>query len=418
MTAVYLDMEGRLHWFIGVPPQREPPAVAAATPDWTIPFREAGLDIANFQPVASTWVPLHAYDARAAWDGVDPAHPENKVHVEAAAFRGKLTYFETVYPWDQPLRQEQPTESRRDRAVTFILITVVIVALIGSSLLARRNLRLGRGDRRGATRIAFFYLAVKMLVWLFGEHHNGLPGREFSLFLVYLSAAVFTSFFLWLLYVALEPFVRRRWPKWIISWSRLLAGGYRDPLVGRDILIGATFGVGMMLSNILARVSLLWIGQPVKLAIGHGGGLIGAHLFPTRFGSELQATLFNSFIPLFLLLLFVFVLRREWLAFGALWLLLTVLQSLVSQATGPMLPFEGLLAFLVVFVLYRYGLLAMVSAMFFLHLWVFFPMTTELTVWYATDFVIALVISIALAVYGFYISLAGQSLFAGRLLED
>src|SRR5712692_8599905 len=77
MASVYLDMEGRLHWFIGVQPQREPPAdpqrVEHPTPDWSGPFREAGLDLSNFQPVASTWVPLHAYDARAAWDGADPA---------------------------------------------------------------------------------------------------------------------------------------------------------------------------------------------------------------------------------------------------------------------------------------------------------------------------------------------------------
>ena len=42
---------------------------------------------ANFQPVASTWVPLHAYDARAAWDGTAPAQPDSKIHVEAAVDR-------------------------------------------------------------------------------------------------------------------------------------------------------------------------------------------------------------------------------------------------------------------------------------------------------------------------------------------
>src|SRR5258707_7409676 len=41
MTSVYLDMAGNLHWFIGVPPQREPPVTGApATPDWFTPFRE------------------------------------------------------------------------------------------------------------------------------------------------------------------------------------------------------------------------------------------------------------------------------------------------------------------------------------------------------------------------------------------
>src|SRR5262249_6175224 len=111
MTSLYLDMEGRLHWFVHVPPQRETTAQNQGQPDWSILFREAGLDIATFQPADSTWIPLHAYDARAAWDGADPRRPENKIHVEAASLRGKPIYFETIYPWDQPTRQELPPES-------------------------------------------------------------------------------------------------------------------------------------------------------------------------------------------------------------------------------------------------------------------------------------------------------------------
>ena len=47
----------------------------------------------------------------------------------------------------------------------------------------------------------------------------------------------------WLLYLAVEPFVRRRWPQTIVSWSRILGGKLRDPLVGGDILIGVAFGL-------------------------------------------------------------------------------------------------------------------------------------------------------------------------------
>lgn len=418
MTSLYLDMAGRLHWFVGVPPQREPPGQDHSPPDWSIPFREAGLDITNFQPVTSTSVPLHAYDARAAWDGADPTHPELKTHVEAAAFRGKLTYFETIYPWDQPTRQELPPESGSQRVLTFFIIALYLVVFVGSTLVARRNLRLGRGDRRGATRVAFFYFTVRMLVWLFAEHHNGLAGREFSIFFLDTAGAVYTALFLWLLYVAIEPFVRRRWPEWIISWSRLLAGDFRDPLVGRDILLGAVFGVAMMLCNLLSFAALRWVGQPPELGLSPGSTVIGAHLFIEKFVLQLSAGLFNGFFSLFLLLLFVVVARRVRLALVALWLLITLLIALVGQVNVLMMPLVALCALLVVFVLYRYGLLAMISAMFFLHLWIFYPITTELTAWYATDFTIALVICIALAAYGFYTSLAGQSLFGGRLLDE
>ena len=83
-----------------------------------------------------------------------------------------------------------------------------------------------------------------------------------------------------------------------------------------------------------------------------------------------------------------------------------------------MIPFTALMAFLGVFALKRYGLLAVISALFFFNLGVFYPMTTELTAWYAIDFTIALVICIALAVYGFYISLGGQPVFKGGLLQE
>jgi hypothetical protein len=419
MISVYLDMGGRLHWFVGVPPQREPPVTGApATPDWSAPFREAGLDPANFHSVASTSVPLHAYDARAAWDGADPAHPELKTHVEAAAYRGKLVYFETVYPWDQPTRQEEPTQAVSDRVLSVILITVYLIAMVGGVLMARHNLRLGRGDRRGAIRLALAYFAIRMVVWLFVEHHNGLLEREFNLLILSLARAVYTAGFVGTLYLALEPFVRRRWPRWIISWSRLLAGGFRDPLVGRDFLIGAVFGAVAILTFNLAFIGPRWIGRPPQLALSPGADGFGSHPFIERFGAQITAAVFIAFILLFLLLLFVLVLRRERLAQLAVWILTTLVASLLAQISPIMIPFSAIGALLLVLVLYRFGLLAMISALFLFHLWVFFPITTEFTAWYATDFTIGLAICVALSAYGFYTSLAGQPLFSGKLLED
>jgi hypothetical protein len=190
---------------------------------------------------------------------------------------------------------------------------------------------------------------------------------------------------------------------------RLLAGDYRDPLVGRDILIGAVIGVGMILINVLASVAPRWIGRPSMLVINPGSMAIDADLFFRRFAEQVSATLFQAFIALFLLLLFVVVLRRERLAPLALWVLLTTLTTLISQASWTMIPFTALWALLALFALKRYGLLAAISAIFFSHLFIFYPMTTELTAWYATDFTIALIICLALAAYGFYTSSAAKN---------
>ena len=417
MNSLYLDMDGRLHWFMHVPPQREPAAGAPNQLDWSPMFREAGLDIATFQKTTSTWVPLHAYDERAAWDGVDPLRPDQKVHVEAASFRGKPIYFETVYPWDQPARQDQTPEAGSERVFISLVIAIFLIALIGSVLVARHNLRLGRGDISGALRIAFVYFVVRLLFWLFEPHHNGSIKAEFVLLLSYLSLATFNGFYLWLLYIALEPFLRRRWPHQIISWSRLLRGEFRDPLVGRHVLIGSACGALVFTLTILTPVVMHGLGIPFVLMANPGSALLGSHFF-ARFAAQLTAGLFVPFMMFFLLLLFVTMVRNEWVALGLLWIVTTLLNTLVIGQGLRVLPLTAVTALILIVVLYRYGLLALATMVFVMHLWVFYPVTTELRAWYALDFVIAALLCIALTTGAFYTSLAGQKLFAGNLLDD
>jgi len=54
--------------------------------------------------------------------------------------------------------------------------------------------------------------------------------------------SLFLALIVWTAYLGLEPYIRRRWPQIIISWTSLLGGGLRDPVVGRDVLIGAALG--------------------------------------------------------------------------------------------------------------------------------------------------------------------------------
>jgi hypothetical protein len=169
-----------------------------------------------------------------------------------------------------------------------------------------------------------------------------------------------------------------------------------------------------MMTSLVQR----WVGQPPLLTLNPASTVMGAHLFVSRFAGQLTATFFIAFITMLLLWLFVSVLRNERIAIVALWLLLTVIQTLLSGGSLVMAPFTGLLAAMSLFVLYRFGLLALMLAIFILHLWVFLPMTTELTAWYALDFTIALGIALALVLYGFYRSLAGQPLLSGKLLRD
>ena len=118
--------------------------------------------------------------------------------------------------------------------------------LLGLGLLARRNLRSGRGDRRFAFRLACVLFALVMLQWLLAAHH--VPERsEFELFIGGLYRGFFAFALGWLFYIVLEPYARRLWPRTMISWVRLLDGRVRDPQLGRDVLVGCLWGVGYSL---------------------------------------------------------------------------------------------------------------------------------------------------------------------------
>ena len=419
MATLTLDTTGRLRSFYAVPAEKTSTPESATAPDWSPLFTESGLDQTKFQPAPSVWTPPHEASVRAAWDGSYPDHPEMKIHVEAAAFDGKPVYFEIVDVWDQPRDVQINLGRFRQRALVVLLLSIFITVMLGSALLALRNLKLGRGDRRGAFRIAAFVLSVFFLRWLFAAHHVSTEEEALN-FISNVQNMLFWTFFFWVVYLAFEPFVRRRWPGRIISWSRLLAGGFRDPLVGRDILIGAVFGLGILLCNFyLANVVPQWFGYPPATPWFDfpATQLLGIRSAAQGIMLQLFAALFQSFIVLFFLLLLYILLRRERIAAIVLWSIITVAISLTHE-TVVALPFAAAGALLVVVVLYRYGLLALISAIYFLHFVIFFPITSDFSAWYAADFVLALLLALALVVCAFYTSLAGQPLFRGALPDD
>ena len=82
------------------------------------------------------------------------------------------------------------------------------------------------------------------------------------MFILAASVALFFSALTWLLYISLEPYVRRHWPGTIISWTRMLSGQFKDPVLGRDILLGALFGVTSAVLEHLQPLVEAAVGQP------------------------------------------------------------------------------------------------------------------------------------------------------------
>ena len=414
MVGVELDTLGRLIRFEAVPSPVNAPKAAGGPPDWEALFAEAGLDRAAFSPTESRWLPPFYADSRMAWTEGKPERADRPLRVEAAANRGRPVYFELVGPWTRPPRM-QPSESQSGFNVfELFLAGMFTVLLVGGSLLARRNLRLGRGDRRGALRVAAFIFTCFMLDWALATRHVGNIS-EYPLFIQGLGQALFLAALSWLIYIALEPLIRRRWPDSLIAWTRLLSGRLTDPLVGRVLLAGALVGV--------FRAILSEVGELTRRAFEatppippfpwnltlRGPRAVADHLVA---GPAVTMLLALGFALLFFLLRAV--LRKEWLAAGAFALIMAVpLEGggLIAWALG----LVGTAALILVFL--RFGLLALVFGNYFHH-FLEFPLTTDSSAWYAGTSLFLLLVLAALAVYGFRIALAGRPMFTGMPLED
>ena len=410
MVSVELDTLGRLIRFEAVPSSG--PQASSTTLDWSIPLAEAGLDAAAFSPAQPQWLPPSYADARAAWVEIKPERPDRPLSVEAAAVRGRPVFFELAGPWSRPPRMGRPAElmqAGRDFPLLFLSILVV-----GGALIARRNLRLNRSDRRGAMRLAAFVFVCSMLTWAFLTSHVA-SDSELALLLLGVSIALLLAGVCWLLYVALEPLIRRRWPDSLIAWTRLLSGRLFDPLVGRSLLAGALLGVFAAISGeTLQLARRAFEATPPIPPLPWDTTLVGpravaAHLFNPA------VAMFFALVPALFFFLLRAVLRKEWLA-AAVFVLIQAVPAFVSGGL-----ISGAVILVVsaafIFVFLRFGLLAWVFANYFAHM-LQFPLTTDSSAWYAGTSLLVLVVLAAIAVYGFRIALAGRPVLSGMRLED
>jgi predicted Ser/Thr protein kinase len=417
MTRIALDVRGRLIEFQVVPPQVAGTTTPQNVPaDWSTLFAEAGLDIRLYKEIESQWTPPFFADERKAWEGTHIDHTEFPVRIEAAAFQGKPVYFKVVSPWDKPARQNGTASVGLTGIILAVaFFSVLLVALI----VARYNLKVGRGDTRGAFKLAVFVFSVITLARLIDAYHVPELGGEVWIFFQSVSLALFISAFTWIFYIALEPFLRRRWPELLISWSRMMAGDFRDPLVGRDVLVGGLLGLCYAAADYLTILVPQWSGVAVSPFIAgntdeafSGVGGIAVH-FLHIFAEPVFGAIFLSFLLLLLLLL----LRKKWLAIAALWLFIFIL----DLASGEQWVFWFDLFFtatIVTLAAARFGLLALYSFFLFAALSTGFPITSDFSSWYAGSTLFVFVLITGLAIYGFYTSLAGQKIFEAKFLKD
>ncbi len=413
MLGITLDAYGHLRSLETVTPQFVAQPQPPRPLDVSALFGAAGLDFTAFKPADPQYRPPTTVDTRAAWTGPYPGRSDFTAHVEAGGLQGKPVYFYVAGPWTRT----PPTGEQQDSGMSLgeiLQIALQIIAIVAGALLAWRNLRMGRGDRQGAFRLGVVGATLTFVKWILVAHH--VSGKlELSLIDQGLEDALFFGAQLWIAYLALEPYIRRRWPSTIITWSRLVTGNRRDPLVGRDILVGLAFSV---VYSMIFMVAFIYLQQHGSMPGNNGAisSLVGyRRMFGDFVGLGVTAvwSSFRLFLVFFLLRL---VLRKDWLAGAGMMILYAAINGLRSPVPYVLMPAHALVYLLVVVILLRYGILALMVCILMTNLMLTGAFSTNFSAWYGASSLLALVVVILATAYGFRMTTAGQPLL-GRWLE-
>jgi len=419
MHQLLLDTEGRLVEFHSVPP-----AIAAensaAAPPWPALFDAAELDAKTFSPATPKWLPTVFADATAAWEGPMPGRGEVRVRIEAASYRNHPVSFQIVWPWMAPPRTDASQRTGLQRLTDATSIAFYIVMLAGGILLARRNLRANRSDRRGAARFAIAMTIASVAFNLLKATHAANASIETPQIVGALAFGALNGGVNWIYYLAIEPYARRFWPDALLGWTRLISGHIRDPRVGHDLLIGLIFGAVGVLIDLSKLLPMAFGWRIPMLPLGNGLPYLDGvpSLLAQWLGLFISATSNALALALIFLVLRLLV-KRPRAALIAGFLLLVLIMNGGTFISGNWFDRFNNVAFtlLLTFVIHRYGLLATAMVLFVDNLVTDTPLTTNPAAWWSAPMIASLVLLSAVASLAYVAARAGQPLF-GQVLED
>jgi hypothetical protein len=227
----------------------------------------------------------------------------------------------------------------------------------------------------------------------------------------------------WLYYLAIEPYVRRVWPRMLVGLVRVLSGRLRDPTVGREVLIGVATGCVLLafLTIVLAVERRLVAPDAARLA---PAASLRTILSPEHYlGNRAHVVAWAVMAGLSYAGIVVIVrllLRGAIASAGVSLVLIAALEVGLYFRTD--VSQWGALAYaigigvLLVWLYTRVGVLAAIA--FFLVVRSLDLFMLEFDAWSTPYNVILLVSVIALAAYGFWVALAGRPIFPDILAEE
>ena len=404
MTEFELDAQGRLRGFLGAPTRA---ATGAPAPVDAV-FKAAQLDTGRFVEVTPVTIPPVPTDRLQAWEGPHPAIPGLRMHLETGWWQGRVTYVKFRWPWTKDTGPAQFNAWISEiQEVLLPLVTAIVLTF--AILFARRNWRQGRGDRKGAFVVGMAMFTLNLLNWAASVHAVPSASMTGMLFEALASSTFRGAMFL-LMYLALEPALRARWPHSIITWNRVLAGRWNDAQVASDILIGTMVGALILVAVMIHDASLA-----SRYGLDTLGGLYllnGPRYWITGMFGRVSEGVTTGIAIFFVLFGLRTILRRDWIAAIVGALILATLEGDLANAINWQVEFAvyAVVFAVLVFAMLRLGLVVTVVSIFTINLMNGITLGTDLTAWYAPTGFATMIVTIAITLWSFRRTLGDREL--------
>jgi len=408
MVHVLLDGAGRLRYFQANPYQDAQALAPPVAPEAV--FRAAGLDMGAFTEVPATFVPAGASSEAHSWKGPHPRLPSLNLTVDLASWKGRITEANIRFDW--PKNTAAPASLAGtfvSRLRWMVMLGLSVMGLLGVISLARRNWILGHVDRKGALRIGVARCLLGLLAWI-GTMHPVADESMIPFFFANCAVWLMWGAVLALLYIALEPLVRARWPHSIVTWNRLLAGRWLDAQVGSHILIGATVGAAVWVA---AQGVGDWQNPGMDGLTGINAALGTRHWLAAH-AIAMQGSLFFGLLVFFSICGMRLMVKKDVPA--AIMAALLLVLSSGNVFTSPNWKLQALISIsiysVLVFVLLRLGLVSTMAAVFFIDSFNLISLGADWKTWYAPFGLATCLLLLGIALFAFWRSLGTHELFA------
>jgi serine/threonine-protein kinase len=409
--TMYLNSRGHLRGWEALPPKSTNDLATSPITGDDI-ARLTGLDLSAMEYTEPFQVPSTPYDTLVALKGPHPGIPSMNISLQYGLLNGRLTSLSFDWPWSgETMRMASAMEDNwANKFREAFLFLALMTFLLYSTMLAWRNWRQGRADHNGALKVSLARMAFDLVTLVTQDLHLKADADSFFFVLANLGDVLLNGALIYMLYLALEPALRARWPQSLVTWNRILTGRWNDPQVHSHVLMGAALGV-FLVTGFLGKNTYEFFAQS-NIDIGPTV-MLGSWATVAGRLTTLASNAISTGLTLFFVIFGLKVLlKKDWLVILLPCLILPLNEGDVWQSQQFALDYGiyVVIYLIIILALVKFGLLTTLVGVFMVNALGGLPANNDFSVWYMPYTLFTLSLLMGAVIYSFFRSLGEQSL--------